>query len=108
MQDNISAFSSKRYKRYLFLFYAFAVCLTVVCLRSEHYNNSPEFLKMFSVSVKLFVGGLSWQTEEDHLREYFSQFGAIDNVQIMKDPFTLVSISAYHYPHPDDPCCHSH
>ena len=101
MQDNISAFSSKRHKRYLFLFYAFAVCLTVECLRSEHYNNSPEFLKMFSVSVKLFVGGLSWQTEEDTLREYFSQFGAIDNVQIMKDPFTLVSISASHY-HSDD------
>jgi len=44
-----------------------------------------------NLSVKLFVGGLSWQTEEDHLREYFSQFGAIDNVQIMKDPFTLRS-----------------
>ena len=97
MQDNISAFSSKRHKRYLFRFYAFTECLTVEC-----YDNSPEFLWMFSVSVKLFVGGLSWQTEEDQLREYFSQFGAIDNVQIMKDPFTLVSISAYHYPDPDD------
>merc|ERR1711953_1154978 len=44
-----------------------------------------------NLAVKLFVGGLSWQTEEDNLRQYFSQFGAIDNVQIMKDPFTLRS-----------------
>ena len=44
MQDNISAFSSKRHKRYLFRFYAFTESLTVECLRSEHYDNSPEFL----------------------------------------------------------------
>merc|ERR1712045_888519 len=44
-----------------------------------------------NLAVKLFVGGLSWQTEEENLRQYFSQFGAIDNVQIMKDPFTLRS-----------------
>ena len=42
-------------------------------------------------SVKLFVGGLSWQTEEEQLQKYFCQFGTIDNVQIMRDPFTLVS-----------------
>ena len=41
--------------------------------------------------VKLFVGGLSWQTEEEHLQHYFTQFGDIEAVQIMKDPFTLVS-----------------
>ena len=46
-------------------------------------------------SVKMFVGGLSWQTNEDHLQQYFSQFGTIDNVQIMKDPFTLVSIQIF-------------
>ena len=42
--------------------------------------------------MKLFVGGLSWQTGEEDLRQYFSQFGAIDNVQIMKDPFTMVRL----------------
>ena len=41
--------------------------------------------------MKLFVGGLSWQTEEEHLQHYFTQFGDIEAVQIMKDPFTLVS-----------------
>ena len=38
------------------------------------------------------MGGLSWQTGEENLRQYFSQFGAIDNVQIMKDPFTMVRL----------------
>ena len=77
--------------------YEFTVCLTVECWHWKHYKHFKQFSYRslyFSFSVKLFVGGLSWQTEEDHLQEYFSQFGAIDNVQIMKDPFSLVSISA--------------
>ena len=40
--------------------------------------------------VKLFVGGLSWQTCEDKLREYFQQFGQVEDVLIMKDPITQV------------------
>ena len=39
---------------------------------------------------KLFVGGLSWQTCEDKLREYFQQFGQVEDVLIMKDPLTQV------------------
>ena len=40
---------------------------------------------------KLFVGGLSWQTCEEKLREYFQQFGQVDDVLIMKDPITQVN-----------------
>jgi RNA-binding protein Musashi len=40
---------------------------------------------------KLFVGGLSWQTTTDKLRDYFSAFGTVTDVLIMKDPVTLVS-----------------
>ena len=39
---------------------------------------------------KLFVGGLSWQTTPEKLKEYFSQFGAITDVLVMKDPVTQV------------------
>ena len=39
---------------------------------------------------KLFVGGLSWQTSADKLREYFSQYGTIIDVQVLKDPLTQV------------------
>ncbi|ODN04922.1 RNA-binding protein Musashi Rbp6 [Orchesella cincta] len=37
---------------------------------------------------KLFVGGLSWQTTPEKLRDYFSQFGAVTDVLVMKDPIT--------------------
>lgn len=39
---------------------------------------------------KLFVGGLSWQTSMDKLREYFGMFGTVTDVLIMKDPITQV------------------
>jgi RNA recognition motif-containing protein len=37
---------------------------------------------------KMFVGGLSWQTTIDSLREYFCKFGDIADIVIMKDPNT--------------------
>ncbi|KAK0078606.1 hypothetical protein PV325_002309 [Microctonus aethiopoides] len=37
---------------------------------------------------KLFVGGLSWQTSSEKLREYFGMFGTVTDVLIMKDPVT--------------------
>ncbi|XP_044756541.1 RNA-binding protein Musashi homolog 2 isoform X1 [Coccinella septempunctata] len=37
---------------------------------------------------KLFVGGLSWQTSSERLREYFGMFGNVTDVLIMKDPST--------------------
>lgn len=40
---------------------------------------------------KLFVGGLSWQTSSERLREYFGVFGNVTDVLIMKDPVTQVS-----------------
>ncbi|CAG9863721.1 unnamed protein product [Phyllotreta striolata] len=37
---------------------------------------------------KLFVGGLSWQTSCEKLKEYFGMFGNVTDVLIMKDPVT--------------------
>ncbi len=37
------------------------------------------------MSKKLFVGGLSWNTTEDDLRESFSKFGEIEDVKILFD-----------------------
>lgn len=50
-------------------------------------NSSTE-----GTSAKLFVGGLSWQTSADKLKQYFGMFGDVTNVLIMKDPITQVSI----------------
>ncbi|KAF2288842.1 hypothetical protein GH714_016756 [Hevea brasiliensis] len=37
---------------------------------------------------KLFIGGLSWDTNEDQLREYFQAFGEVVGAVIMKDRAT--------------------
>merc|ERR1719367_2308562 len=41
-----------------------------------------------SAPGKLFVGGLSWQTSQEKLRDYFCQFGTVTDVLVMKDPVT--------------------
>ncbi|KAL4379423.1 hypothetical protein GQ457_02G005300 [Hibiscus cannabinus] len=41
-----------------------------------------------SENVKLFVGGISWDTNEEHLKEYFSSFGEVVETVIMKDRTT--------------------
>lgn len=37
------------------------------------------------MSKKLFVGGLSWGTDEQGLREAFEQFGALEEVKVITD-----------------------
>ncbi|XP_018015901.1 RNA-binding protein squid isoform X3 [Hyalella azteca] len=37
---------------------------------------------------KLFVGGLSWETTEKELREYFTKFGPIESINVKTDPAT--------------------
>jgi len=37
---------------------------------------------------KLFIGGISWETNEERLKEYFSTFGEVIEAVIMKDRTT--------------------
>jgi len=37
---------------------------------------------------KIFVGGISWDTNEDRLREYFQTFGEVVEAVIMRDRAT--------------------
>ena len=37
------------------------------------------------MSKKLFVGGLSWNTTQEGLREAFERFGALEEVKIITD-----------------------
>jgi len=37
---------------------------------------------------KMFVGGLSWQTTPEGLREYFGKYGEISDCMVMRDPIT--------------------
>ena len=36
----------------------------------------------------MFIGGLSWQTTTEGLKEYFAKFGEIGEAMVMKDPTT--------------------
>lgn len=40
---------------------------------------------------KIFVGGLSWQTSEDKLRDMFATYGEVTECNIMKDPVSKKS-----------------
>ncbi|KAK7944364.1 hypothetical protein WMY93_000092 [Mugilogobius chulae] len=37
---------------------------------------------------KMFVGGLSWQTTQERLQEYFGKFGDVKDCTVMRDPLT--------------------
>lgn len=37
---------------------------------------------------KMFIGGLNWETTEDTLRDYFSKYGKVIDLKIMKDTNT--------------------
>jgi RNA-binding protein Musashi len=39
-------------------------------------------------SGKLFIGGISWETNEDRLTEYFGQYGEVAEAVIMRDRIT--------------------
>lgn len=41
-----------------------------------------------STCRKLAILGLPWDTSEDTLREYFSQFGSLEGAEVMKDRYT--------------------
>lgn len=39
-------------------------------------------------SEKLFIGGISWDTSEEGLKDYFESFGEVKEAVIMKDRIT--------------------
>ncbi|KAG0672218.1 hypothetical protein C6P45_003693 [Maudiozyma exigua] len=39
-------------------------------------------------SSKLFIGGLNWETDEDKLKNYFSKYGNVIDLKIMRDNAT--------------------
>ncbi|XP_055323428.1 RNA-binding protein Musashi homolog Rbp6 isoform X3 [Sitodiplosis mosellana] len=54
-------------------------------VQQELASGSPE---VPNYPGKMFIGGLSWQTSPESLRDYFSKFGEITEVMVMKDPTT--------------------
>ncbi|KAF4381237.1 hypothetical protein G4B88_015503 [Cannabis sativa] len=47
-----------------------------------------DFRKMESDLGKLFIGGISWDTDEERLKEYFGNYGEVVEAVIMRDRAT--------------------
>ncbi|XP_077299548.1 RNA-binding protein 6 isoform X10 [Arctopsyche grandis] len=53
-----------------------------------HHHQHQHQQDMPNDPGKMFIGGLSWQTSPESLRDYFNKFGDITEVMVMKDPTT--------------------
>jgi len=53
-------------------------------------STNPDYYKDSESEPfrKLFIGGLSYETTNDSLKDHFSQWGEITDVVVMKDPNT--------------------
>ncbi|KAI0351607.1 hypothetical protein OH77DRAFT_1410783 [Trametes cingulata] len=45
----------------------------------------PPTVRQFNQCSKMFVGGLSWDTTDEGLRKYFSEFGEVEDCTILRD-----------------------
>jgi len=51
-------------------------------------QNGKQAQENSSEEGKLFLGGLSWDTTEEKLKEHFSKYGQIQDVVVMREPVT--------------------
>ncbi|KAF9529029.1 hypothetical protein CPB83DRAFT_765657 [Crepidotus variabilis] len=58
-----------------------------IYLHLHAYFTYDTFQLLFNAYIsKIFIGGLSWDTTDEGLRDYFSKFGKVDACTIMRDP----------------------
>lgn len=52
--------------------------------------QQPEHVKadISKDNCKMFIGGLNWETTEENLKDYFTKYGEVVELKIMKDPNT--------------------
>lgn len=53
--------------------------------------GTPQWRRRYDPRAKIFVGNLDWKTKEVKLAEYFSTFGEIEAVKLIKDHETGTS-----------------
>merc|ERR1719186_146788 len=61
---------------------------SMMTTRSTNNNNNNNTEEIPNDPGKMFIGGLSWQTTPESLRDYFIRFGEIKETMVMKDPNT--------------------
>lgn len=57
-------------------------------IRMESFDDDAGTSSSSMDPGKIFVGGLSWQTTTETLRQYFSRYGDVVDCMVMKDPTT--------------------
>ena len=50
--------------------------------------STDGLLEMDSDQGKLFIGGISWETTEEKLKEYFENYGDVVQTVVMRDKTT--------------------
>ena len=50
--------------------------------------TADGLLEMDSNQGKLFIGGISWETTEEKLKEYFENYGDVVQIVVMRDKTT--------------------
>uniref|UniRef100_A0A3P9AN58 RRM domain-containing protein n=1 Tax=Esox lucius TaxID=8010 RepID=A0A3P9AN58_ESOLU len=63
--------------------YNIKACILAYVLYLRFHLN--VFFVFFS---KMFIGGLSWQTTQEGLKEYFCKYGEVKECMVMRDPVT--------------------
>ncbi|CAL5874919.1 uncharacterized protein PFLUO_LOCUS9221 [Penicillium psychrofluorescens] len=51
-------------------------------------DNEPQAGTGIKEDGKMFIGGLNWETTDQSLRDYFSQFGEVQECTVMRDSAT--------------------
>jgi len=51
-------------------------------------SKERKFRRRIHVNTKLYVGGLSYETTDDELRELFSSVGTVQSAEIIRDRYT--------------------
>jgi len=54
----------------------------------ERERGEEAFGEMDSDQGKLFIGGISWETTEEKLRDHFQAYGEVVEIVVMKDRAT--------------------
>ncbi|KII83858.1 hypothetical protein PLICRDRAFT_119035 [Plicaturopsis crispa FD-325 SS-3] len=68
------------------VFLALFLALNSTCRHTFPLQSISSYLLWFPLVSKMFVGGLNWDTTDEGLRKYFSEFGKVDACTIMRDP----------------------
>jgi len=61
----------------------------LIAINNNNIEDTVEDDEVPNDPGKMFIGGLSWQTTPESLREYFEQFGDVKEALVMKDPTTM-------------------